>query len=281
MIFTRLAGGLGNQVFQLAAAMALRSENNQRLLFYTQSIAQYQTKRELDLDRLFDLPNWFDTDVQASWQGRVLSGAMLFRLGRFFPGFGVNDRNFAECLDARQEGRLMSLMLLDGYFQRDWRWSMFDTVRRDLVTWLRTPVASGAKSADFDALLHIRGGDFLTLKNLKDVDCDFYIRGLELLRLRVDIVSVFVVTDDVPYAKKVLDVIAESLPGLCFHLPEQSGDMFDDFMNIRNARSRVIGKSTFSWWAAALDPLEAITIGPKQCILGLDRNLLLPWETVL
>lgn len=281
MIYTRLAGGLGNQVFQLAAAMALRAEDDQRLLFETQSLAQYAVQRDLELRRFFDMPRWFVTDVEAGWQGRVLSGAMGFRLGRFLPGFGVNDGNFAALLRARQEGRLPRLMVLDGYFQRDWLWSMFDAVRCDLAARLRAPAASGGPAAEFDCLLHIRGGDFLTSEETKVVDREFYARGLELLRERAGIVSTYVVTDDALYAKQVLEGVAERVPGLRLYIPEQRCDMFDDFMSIRNARSRLIGNSTFSWWAAALDPQQAITVGPKQWTPGLDRNLVLPWETVL
>jgi hypothetical protein len=281
MIYTRLAGGLGNQIFQLAAAMALRTEGDQRLLFDTGSLAQYAVKRDLELPRFFDIPKWFVTDVDAGWEGRVLSGAMRFRIGRFVPKFGVNDGNFAAHLLARQEGRLPGLMLLDGYFQRDWLWLMFDAVRRELAARLRDPADSYGPAAKFDCLLHIRGGDFLTAEYSNVVDREFYVRSLEFLRERADIASAFVVTDDVPFAKQALAGVAERVPGLRLHIPEQRGDMFDDFMNIRNARSRVIGNSTFSWWAAALDPQQAITVSPQQWTRGLDRNLVLPWEIVL
>jgi hypothetical protein len=280
MILTRLAGGLGNQLFQLAASMALRSGDDQQLLFDTRYLSQYATKRKLELRRFFDIPDWFITDEAASWQGRLLCGAMRFRLGRILPGVGVNDANFSKHLNASREDHLIRLLLLDGYFQRDWCWATFDSVRRELATMLRASTAS-CPSADFDTLLHIRGGDFLTAEHSKDMDCDFYVRGLELLRKRADIASAYVVTDDLQYSKQVIDIVAERVPGLRLFIPEKPSDMFDDFMNIRNARSRVIGKSTFSWWAAALDSNESLTVGPKQWIRGLDRNLVLPWETLL
>lgn len=282
MICTRLAGGLGNQIFQWAAAAALRDEADTRLIFDIRSLSQYKAVRELELRRFFAMPDWFVTSQEAGSHGALVSQLMRGRIGRLVPGLGINDRNFAHHLQARrQRGRSGAMMVLDGYFQRDWPWADFDAVRRDLAARLRAPAQPSGPATEFDCLLHIRGGDFLTSEHSKVVDREFYIRGLALLRERASIASVYVVTDDAPYAKQALDGVAQRVPGLRLHIPEQRGDMLDDFMNIRNARSRVIGNSTFSWWAAALDPQQAITVGPRQWNRGLDRNLLLPWETVL
>ena len=261
--------------------MALRSEDEQRLLFDTQSLGRYVVKRELELRHFFDLPRWFVTDFEAGWQGQVFSAGMRLRLGYFLPKFGVNDGNFSAHLISRQAGYKQRLMVLDGYFQRNWLWPMFNEVRRELAARLRSPVASGGPALDFDCLLHIRGSDFLTSEQSKVVDSEFYIRGLELLRKRAFIGSAYVVTDDVPYATQVLASVRERVPDLRLFIPDQPFDMFYDFMNIRNARCRVIGNSTFSWWAAALDPKEAITVAPMQWSRGLDRNLVLPWEILL
>jgi hypothetical protein len=207
---------------------------------------------------------------------------MRGRLGRLLPLLGVNDRNFARHLRARREsGRSGGLLVLDGYFQRDWPWADFDVVRNEFVERLRLPANHGGAATGYDCVVHIRGGDFLTSEHSKVVDREFYIRGLALLRERIGIASAYVVTDDPSYAKQALDGAAQRVPGLRLHIPSQGGEMFDDFMNIRNARSRIIGNSTFSWWAAALDPQQAITVGPKQWNRGLDRNLILPWEIVL
>lgn len=281
MILTRLAGGFGNQIFQLAAAMALRGEHEQRMFFDTQSLSQYAVKRDFELRRFFQTPRWFVTDVEAGWQGKVMSSAMQFRLGRFLPFVGVNDRNFAEHLRAKSEGRTQYLMMLDGYFQRDWSWPVFEGVRTELVRRLLPELTGSLSDENADCCIHIRGGDFLTTDNARIVDTDYYIRGVYALRQQMSVSLVRVITDDVCYAKSTLSPIGAIFPDLRIEYPDDHGNMVHDFVRLSRAKSRILGNSTFSWWAAALDPRAAVTYSPSKWNKGQERTLVLPWERII
>lgn len=282
MIITRLAGGLGNQIFQLAASAALKNEFDRKIIFDVDSLGNYSTKRELELRKFFCLPEWFVVSSEIGVHGKIASGLMKFRIGKYMYGLGVNDSNFAKKLEAQHiRGNSNGLMVLDGYFQRGWKWDRFDLVRYELEKRLILPSCSEGPANIFDCILHIRGNDFLNSRTAHIVDANYYIRALSLLQDRFEIRTAFVVTDDQDYANQIIKEVTKRLNGIYITVPDQATGMFDDFMCLRNARCRVIGNSTFAWWAAALDAKHSITVSPDQWEQGLQRNLSLPWEILL
>jgi hypothetical protein len=91
--------------------------------------------------------------------------------------------------------------------------------------------------------------------------------------------TAWVITDERAYAVSILKKLSKVYPEIQFDLaPTQNSDWLQDFVLLRHARSRIIGNSSFSWWAAALDPARAITVTPSSWINGVPRDLFLPWE---
>lgn len=279
MLYIRLAGGLGNQVFQLAAAMALRDARQERVLFGVRALGRYRAARALELTHFFDLPGWFETCDACGAHGRIAEAVLRTRVGRLAPILGVSDRSFAARVVSRR--RSFRVALVDGYFQRDWPTETFDATRRGLMQ-MTVPGLSGSDgSGNYDCVLHIRGGDFLQSPHSNVVGRSFYERAVHALRETMDIRRIYVVTDDPAYARSELVALAKGLADLELVIPDAATDMLSDFATIRHARCRIIGNSTFSWWAAALDPREAPTVAPMQWLRGLDRTLVLPWERLL
>jgi hypothetical protein len=65
-----------------------------------------------------------------------------------------------------------------------------------------------------------------------------------------------VVTDDAPYARGRLPA--------GYEMEIVSGAVMDDFQLLNSARIHILANSTFSWWAAYLNPDPAARImGPK------------------
>ncbi len=126
-----------------------------------------------------------------------------------------------------------------------------------------------AKCGD-STIFHIRGTDFLTDGQFKDVPAKYYETAINLL----GVPKVIVLTDDIPYAKYLLadtSVVAEY----------KTNDPKTDFLMMRSAKNLVISNSTFAWWAAWLS--GANVIQPKRA--GGDpaptRNLIVPrWQQI-
>lgn len=282
MIFTRLAGGLGNQLFQLAAALALRKQCGGQVFLGTDSLMRYKVARSFDLVRLLQLPSGCLVQPDApSWAGAA-ERLMALRLGRLLPWAGVNDRNFARTLARTMARRSARTLWLDGYFQQDWGWPEFAEVHAELMRMQRTDLPAPPRPMP-DCTIHVRGGDFLGSDVHRVVDAAYYGRALTLLlNQRPATRSVWIVTDDKAHAAGVRSALAAAHPGLDIAwAPEGPGGWLHDFVLLRGSATRILGNSTFSWWAAALDEQRGLTLAPTQWLRGVPRSLYLPWETAV
>ncbi len=282
MIFTRLAGGLGNQLFQFAAALALRGSQSNAVYLGAQSLNRYKVKRGFDMASLVELPAWCLTDGQRTTHSALADRLMAMRIGRLFPYFGVGDRNFSKVLTAGGRCGYVRSLWLDGYFQQGWDWRAFEGSLAAIASMLRADLAF-PPPISADCMIHVRGGDFLASPLFRVVDAHYYIRAFEMLyRGSLGIKTACVITDDREYASSILENLAAVYPTIQFELaPGHHSGWLQDFMLLRHARSRIIGNSTFSWWAAALDPGRAVTVTPACWTNGVRRDLFLPWELSL
>lgn len=269
----RLAGGLGNQIFQLAAALAL-SKPGTRIRLLTGALARYKTARQPDVIRLLDLPR-LGVEVSPS-SGSVAWLVERVRAGRLLPAIGVNDRNFAAMV--RQPPTVARWTLLDGYFQQQWTWDVMEPVLGRLRDALKPEWKNIAHS---ECLIHVRGGDFLRSPTHQVLDEDYYRQALTQLRQRMTISSVKVITDDPPYAADILGAAMKVHTDIRFDVLAPKPDPLNDFAQLLHARARIIGNSTFSWWAAALDAGQGLTLSPSLFAQGANRHVALPWEVVL
>jgi len=282
MIFTRLAGGLGNQLFQFAATLALRGAQRNAVYLGTHSLSRYTVKRAFDMARLVELPAWCLTDVQRTTDTAFACRLMALRIGRLLPYAGVSDRNFSKVLAAGGHSGYARPLWLDGYFQQGWDWHTFEAPMAQIASMLRADLPPPPPMAA-DCMIHVRGGDFLASPLLRVVDARYYIRAIEVLHEGAPgIKTACVITDDREHASAILEQLAAVYPTIQFEFaPGNHSDWLQDFMLLRHARSRIIGNSTFSWWAAALDPSRAVTVTPSQWSNGVRRDLFLPWEISL
>ena len=90
MLYVRLAGGLGNQIFQLAAALRLRESKSEKIILYTESLSKYSALRDFELANFFDLPSLgvFVDDISSIRRFLIKN-----RIGRL-PVLGCSDDNY-------------------------------------------------------------------------------------------------------------------------------------------------------------------------------------------
>ncbi|MEI7967424.1 MAG: alpha-1,2-fucosyltransferase [Betaproteobacteria bacterium] len=281
-IFARLAGGLGNQLFQFAAAIALRGDQSDAVYLGTASLNRYRVKRAFDMARLLELPSWCVTDERLQPYTAIATRLMAIRIGRLLPFGGISDRNFQKALAARKRNGGSRTLWLDGYFQQGWDWPTFRTPLELISSMQRRDLPVPAPLAA-DCVIHMRGADFLASAVHCVVDANYYIRAMDTARTRLpEIKTARVVTDDRDYAAAMLSRISAAHPAIHFEFSsDKHTTWLQDFMLMRQARSRIVGNSTFSWWAAALDSNRALTVSPTHWTRGVPRDLFLPWEVSL
>jgi hypothetical protein len=270
MMIVRLAGGLGNQLFQLAAAAALRAEQ-EPVLVSTRALGRYAAKRQPDSLSL----------VQASWLIADLPSTGLMwladraRVGRWLPRVGVNDRTFAVRLRCVNGSR----RILDGYFQEGWTSTRLETAIGSLNF---RAVNDGTRSflADDECAVHIRGGDFLELPAYRVVNTDYYASAIDLAATQ-GWRKFVVITDDPSHAAQVMNSATLTRSMLQWRFAKLGRSTLEDFDVLRSARARVIGNSTFAWWATALDVNRATTWTPDRFVRSTPRTFFMDWEVVL
>jgi hypothetical protein len=239
MIDLRLTGGLGNQLFQFAAAAVLARRFELPICLWTGAMQTYATPRDLVLPLFIDLgrfgvsvrdrPNW----VQSTRMARLLP--CIWRSAAW-----VSDRNLLEV--ARRTSPLFSAQL-DGYFIESIDQGFFD----EAVSLLELAVVSPEvveHSAQRVCAIHIRGGDFVRLGWTLDDMLSYYKTSLtRVLECEPDL-RIVAVTDDPDHA-------TQTLSRLGVNADIHSGSLRSDFDLLRTANYAIMSNSTFSFWAGA------------------------------
>ena len=95
MLFSRMVGGLGNQLFQTAALLKYRRQKEKVIISFLGDI--HIPKRVNCLRSIFEMPDWlyFDNSRKLNLLTRLLARSSAgLRFGSYLPLVGINDRNF-------------------------------------------------------------------------------------------------------------------------------------------------------------------------------------------
>lgn len=252
MIILRLYGGLGNQIFQIGAAILLaQSLNIDNITIDDSSLNSYEAERQNDLKNFFDFSlSPIDLKFSPNPITKLRLPKLLPLKLRYWPLIG--DRNFQNALHSG----LSPILLLDGYFQQCLRQEDFEKINK-LLSQMCTLKLSDDNSDQ--CVIHIRGGDFLRLGWDSVTSIDFYQTAIKYMLEKYHIKEFLVVTDDSDYALQVMS----SLSILCpYRLCE--GDILSDFRIIASIKKRIISNSTFALWASAFgNNDDSVVIAPK------------------
>jgi hypothetical protein len=259
----RIVGGLGNQMFGAAAAMAVASRLNARLLFVLDKFkAHHDNPRNYELGG-FDL----GAEIVAGKDWRFSRGAAAYRLLRnatAMPGalapslWQQQGLHYNESIES-----VRGDVFLKGYMQS---WRYFDAIcgevrRRFDLKPLLSPAGralAAAAEGETSVALHIRHGDYVKYPDIHPIlPADHYRRALDLIGRTVANPRLFVITDDLAAARSML----AGWPGATF---AQGTQHFDDMHLMSACRHHIIANSSFSWWGAHLDARPGgLTIAPR------------------
>jgi len=267
-IVVRLAGGLGNQIFQFGAALLLSSKIPYRMIILDDyALLSYNVSRNFDLARFM---NFSKNDVQIISQRRLLSRLRIPKLCGFKFSFTpfVSDINFQYIVDKKKSQN----RLLDGYFQ-NLRQRDFDNIVTLLNPLLYDKFVD-TKGLDSEiCVVHVRGGDFVKLGLDEAVPPQYYMDAMRIMRDRYEVKNFLVVTDDKSYAENIIS-------STNFNIEIVSNDMDKDFWILASYSKRILSASTFALWASALgrNDADGVVIAPDDLIPGLKREFLLQNE---
>lgn len=288
MVIAHLIGGLGNQMFQYAAARALSSAKKEPLLLDTSSFESYTLHQGFELSKLFagEMCIARDKDVNhvLSWQAFPRIRNFLHRPKLAFlrkasliiePSFhywnGIQKAP-ADCY-------LMGYWQSERYFQ-----DAAEEIRKDFTFKLNMSpqnIATADQILNTNAIsLHVRRGDYVNNSVYAACTVEYYQAAIQLLSKRVDAPTFFVFSDDIDWVKNNLNI---GFPH-CYVNHNKGSESYNDMRLMSMCQHNIIANSSFSWWGAWLNlNVDKIVVAPKQWFINnTNVNDLFPpaWVTL-
>jgi hypothetical protein len=262
-IYVRLMGGLGNQLFQYAAARSVADRLDLDLVIDDRyiirksqhtglAVNQFNIRAKLAVPeeyRLFREPSirvarWFRHQKRplnnVLWELSLHYDAGIKYVGSamLMCGFWQSERYFFDHGALRQDLQLKS---------------SFDVRARDLISAVHSPSSIA---------VHIRRGDYLshtkTFQRFGVCSQSYYQSAVDHMRQQIPEPQFIVFTDDMKWVHNYLDLGQDYIVGSELNLPPEQ-----DLILMSLCQHQIIANSTFSWWSAWLNNYtEKIVVAP-------------------
>jgi hypothetical protein len=281
MIITRLTGGLGNQMFQYAAGLALAQARRTVLkldVSWFRENPEYEAHNRYDLSCLNITEQFATAEEVDRSRGVALTRAERWSIAvgrrlRFYryaaryaaPANWHRPGSFAYYPEflAQPDGTY-----LDGMFQSEkFIGAAADTLRRHFSPRYPSPPHQAALAAQIrqgpSAAIHFRRGDYLRnptfSREMGVIPIGYYDRAVRLVQERHPGLTWYIFSDDI-------DAVAREFtpPGPHVFVRNPAADHPIEKIRLMSLCDHaIIGNSTFAWWGAWLNPAARRTVvGP-------------------
>lgn len=253
-VVAKLSCGLGNQMFQLAAAVALAARFQGQIAFDTSwfSLAGDHAARDFSLYNAFPATRGFSE----------VSAGLLADLPRFVH----HGMDFMPDFD-----HLFSPVLLDGYWQSPQYFRHCESKIRSLFRFAPLTEQRAAHTAAIISstpqatAVHIRRGDFIHLAHVHEkhgvLPMSYYRNAVAKLKSTGLDPHLFVFSDDPGWTEENFDASACACTFVTAAHPKAP---WEDMHLMSLCRHHIIANSTFSWWGAWLAPESELVCVPAQ-----------------
>lgn len=279
MIIITLKGGLGNQMFQYAAAKSLATLHNTSLYlnigFLDGNVQPDRafTPRSFELgmfnisEKIINLninPHIFNT---TSIKNRLMKKIGL----RFYKIYTESTHRFNPSFF-----NTLPPVLLNGFYQSE---KYFQAIRENLMQTFRFPVDDISGLRQFEnqitscnsVSIHVRRGDYVTLSDVSAFhgicNIEYYQPAINLMDKLSGNAHYFIFSDDIDWASQNLLLNDRSQVVDTRHMPSWC-DMY--LMSV--CKNNIIANSSYSWWGAWLNKnSNKIVIAPEKWFA--DKNM--------
>jgi hypothetical protein len=228
IIYSELKGGLGNMLFQIAAAVSLGIEQNKEVIFID-STHQGTIHKSVNF--------YFDN---------------IFRKLKFsnviYENIFYSEQNFSY----QKIPNVNNNIRLNGYFQSE---KYFLPVKQQILDLFSMDVESKKFISDkyfefnFDDFcsIHVRRGDYLKYPNIHPVcELNYYTQCVSNINSK----NLFIFSDDIDWCMSNFDFKDKNV-----FFSSENRDYIDLWI-MSLCRENIIANSTFSWWGAWLNKHE-------------------------
>lgn len=304
-VYIFLTGGLGNQLFQIAAAKSLNPEeikvitsvghprinSSGRADVLSLNIGEEVSEHKVKHENRF-VSKIFGYLMRSSINPTRLELIYLRRLMRCIAAvilkYEINDKfkiHHAEDIGFTDLDVDTDKILLIGYFQSH---KYLEKIRQGGLE-RKKSIFNQNMSEDIEApsfnqsklIVHFRLGDYKFDKSFGVINPSYYLRAISKILNKHSFDEILIFSDEINLARKLLSI---NFIGKITWVDSQEYDTISSFQLMRQGHAFIIGNSTFSWWAASLSLNKPWTvIAPDPWFAGLpEPRHLIPndWDRI-
>ena len=271
MIIVKIIGGLGNQMFQYAYAKSLQHSEYEVKLDIS-AFNKYRLHGGYQLDR-------YKTDIQIANDDDLRKFGINTIKSKLMNKFGILPK-----LQMTEESASFDKNLLQpkdnryihGYFQSYKYFLTVDELLRkqfEMLTEMSDygqTVLKQIQESDQSCSIHVRRGDYLLKKNANHLvlPIQYYKRTLDFYKRNFRSIKFFVFSDDNEWAQNLFSSDEFVIVG-----SDTNRNPHEDIELMKMCSHNVIANSTFSWWAAWLNPNKVKSVSaPNTWFATVEHN---------
>lgn len=276
-VITRLNGGLGNQLFQVAMGIAVAQAADSELFLDEQGLVNTSnrgkaTSRQIEVANIgwelwppqlhIQSNPWWLPIARSEGASAPLTaiGSLVNLLPKFqssSSAYVKEDSGSRDLPNLVQELAHKEFVYLSGY----WADQTVPELVREQITYAllsrHAPSPSmfelrNAIDASQSFAVHVRRGDFFSdvAPSHGVLEADFFFRGIEELHESGD--ALFFFSDDPEWCKETFG----GFSGATFVEPRKSDKALDHLLSMSRAKKFLLSNSSFSWWSAWLSGVD-------------------------
>lgn len=252
MIISNIDGGLGNQLFEYAAAKQIAVNMATTLKLDISNLEKFdkdKTHRKYELSKL-------NISAEIATKAEIESVTKIIR-----------EKYYAILRHFIKKG---TDYYVKGYWQKEKYFKRIEPIIREEFTF-RTPITDSYLSEIKEQIensnsvsVHFRRGDYVTNPAINAYhgvcSLDYYQRAVEILRKKEKNLHLFIFSDDIDWVKTHFKVDIATT-----YVDKSIEEQHSDFQLMCMCKHNIIANSSYSWWAAWLNPNpEKTVIAPKK-----------------
>ena len=277
MIICHVNGGLGNQMFQYAAAKSLATSFDVPLRFDLRAYKRSNQHQGFLLDKLFDIQVISASKKELykvfGWPGLILTERLLTKSSNYI-NYGSNmceqDFTASPCSEMK---KFTKSCYLRGWWQSE---QFFIKYKKKIADKFKFVQLIDEKNRyliermqkNTSLAVHIRRGDYVATAEARNTyavcNDEYYMRAFDELAKKINIQKAYIFSDDNNWTKKNLRI-----PFDHEYVEHNTGEKsYIDMYLMTFCRAHIVANSSFSWWGAWLAEAwgnsDGLVVAPKK-----------------
>lgn len=295
MKIVNVIGGLGNQMFQVAFALAIKwNSPDEDVLIDIQQFRHPFVKSFRGVNFChngYEVDNYF---LKASLP--IASALQVAKVSYYLPNYLLN-RICRKILPQRKsEFKQFNSYIFnpkvfdikeDCYFEGYWQhYKYYVGIRDNLIQAFQFPIPNenNSKTADIIKLtasigIHVRRGDYVNNRGFGGVcNLEYYLKALKLVEITPE-THFFIFSNDIEWCEENLRPLMKNVTYVDWN---QGKDSPWDMFLMSQCKQLIIANSSFSWWGAFLNQQASKIVAPKTWNkLVTDMHIQMPDWTLI